>query len=709
MVAKSTPVTVSIAETTSQSGVSYLTLLQHVKERRRAELESEHPGRASNVNAVSNTTRSLSAFMEANSISEKDLVSEELVGTVEWDLSEKALGTDSTARRRKGELRARIRPWAKELIQGANTVYQNETFGERLTRLRTSSLLSRRDLALEIVNAGATPDTTKIRNWEQGAKLPHPHSRPDIERLEKLFDVYPGYLLETLPKVPVSAQSYETGLPASIQRRVSKHLPEDYMHRSLSEKDEILNWVSQNILSTPKEILEEGSSASSGVSLDLSVYALARKPSPRLIPAPTHLLNELDELVRFKTAAMVPYGKTRNEKWGPVSADKADYEFRAILGSLQQMGLPPELISLSICLSPEAIDRFIDWKRLRRGGYTKAIEIPLILLESLLHPKFGLIAQTPNFGQKLYHVPGLISEYTVDKVKECWSAACSDAKQHINQRIKNVVEASKKGRDPFEALLPVLTADSPLNEYYKIVQEIRLRMPDDSYPVRKAEALRSLMLLRIGLELGFRQKNLRELLLCSYDQKPRTWKELVRLKRGEISYENGSWKVRIPGCAFKNFYSRAVEEENVFYLEDRDHLFDEICAYIDARTLLIGSDSCVDEFFVKKATKRSKDASLSSAAYYEAYRSMITTYGILNPYTGRGAIEGLRPHGPHSIRHVLATAAVKCTGGYSDAAALLLDSEETIRGTYARFLPGQRHARAQSVLWSDLLVKRDTV
>lgn len=34
---------------------------------------------------------------------------------------------------------------------------------------------------------------------------------------------------------------------------------------------------------------------------------------------------------------------------------------------------------------------------------------------------------------------------------------------------------------------------------------------------------------------------------------------------------------------------------------------------------------------------------------------MIQRYGIYNPYTRRGAIEGLLPHGPHNVRDVLAS------------------------------------------------------
>lgn len=37
------------------------------------------------------------------------------------------------------------------------------------------------------------------------------------------------------------------------------------------------------------------------------------------------------------------------------------------------------------------------------------------------------------------------------------------------------------------------------------------------------------------------------------------------------------------------------------------------------------------------------------------------------PYTGRGAIKGLLPHGPHNVRDVRATHILKRTGSYEQA------------------------------------------
>ncbi|SDO00974.1 hypothetical protein SAMN05216328_1482 [Ensifer sp. YR511] len=63
--------------------------------------------------------------------------------------------------------------------------------------------------------------------------------------------------------------------------------------------------------------------------------------------------------------------------------------------------------------------------------------------------------------------------------------------------------------------------------------------------------------------------------------------------------------------------------------------------------------------FVKTVKTKTKDASYDQTTFYEAWRTAIQRYGIYNPYTGRGAIKGLLPHGPHNVRDVLGTHILK--------------------------------------------------
>lgn len=89
---------------------------------------------------------------------------------------------------------------------------------------------------------------------------------------------------------------------------------------------------------------------------------------------------------------------------------------------------------------------------------------------------------------------------------------------------------------------------------------------------------------------------------------------------------------------------------------------------------------------------------LNQNNFYEAWRLIIQRYGIRNPYTGRGAIEGLLPHGPHNVRDVLATHILKQTGSYEQASYAIQDTPDTVAAHYGRFLPQDKAALAAQIL-----------
>jgi hypothetical protein len=62
-----------------------------------------------------------------------------------------------------------------------------------------------------------------------------------------------------------------------------------------------------------------------------------------------------------------------------------------------------------------------------------------------------------------------------------------------------------------------------LAEDRKLTDEIVRCMPDENrYPRAAVDAVRSFLMLRLGLHLGLRQKNLRQLLVCATYQRPST-------------------------------------------------------------------------------------------------------------------------------------------------------------------------------------------
>lgn len=679
--------------------ITYGDFLERVRERRLAELEESHPGEATrNNNIAGNLVRAVRAFMKANDLRPADTLGPEMRDETSWEAARDRMGPKAAPQK---SLTSKARAWALEAFRAEESRYDDEDFAERLARLRASSGMSMRELVAAISSPSDKIPQTTVFSWETGQSRPSAGRRAMVNRMEVVLEVPPGTLTSKMPKEAYYAASPMLDMPRALKRRISQHLPDDFDSRDADEQEEILSWVAENILSTPKELYEDGSSSKSSTQ-DIFFFALARKAGGRCKVAPAHLIAELDELGHFKTAKLPKRGMKRNFKavWGADTHEKADYDLRAFFGALDQMGLPPSAQSLSILLAPEAIERFVEWRYERRGAYTNTLTNLLYLAIGLLQPEEGFLTQMKGFGAPLQEIPGFIDKETVLLAETDWEAACAQAKAAIGIRVTQIEAVQEKGRDPFEALLPVIDAQEPLFVYWGIIDEIRARMPGPEYPVRVAEALRSLVMVRIGLGSGLRSKNLRQLLICPKEGTPRTEKQLRRLERGEMRWKDGGWWIAIPDVAFKNEKSSAVEEWNEFPIEDPDGKLDaDISAYLAARSDLLAGHPDPGTLLVKGMRSNAKHVEFEAATLYNAYRSVITTYGIYNPWTGRGAIKGLRPHGPHSVRHVLGTHLIKNLTA-SDAAAALFDTEEMIRKHYGKYSAQDRHRDAMRKAWA---------
>ncbi len=102
----------------------------------------------------------------------------------------------------------------------------------------------------------------------------------------------------------------------------------------------------------------------------------------------------------------------------------------------------------------------------------------LMLGSALTRRGTGWLRQAPWLARRLRPVAGLVSPAVVAAARADWDGACDRAFGHTRSRARDVARIRRVHRDPFEAILPVLEADSPLGEYRKIAQEIVRRMPD---------------------------------------------------------------------------------------------------------------------------------------------------------------------------------------------------------------------------------------
>ncbi|MFC7380012.1 hypothetical protein [Brevundimonas sp. GCM10030266] len=565
---------------------------------------------------------------------------------------------------------------------------------------------------------GGLTDRKTIFDWRRGVKTPQtPASLKVVDMIEARYRLPARYLRSRLAQPKATAGLAPRGVEPAEARRLAWHLPDDFKRRSPRERAEILSWVRTNILS--------GGTAYSQYHSEVSKHRFSLRFDDEVLPqrkgrgrkgcvelvAPPALQREMTALIRFKSSTLTEIGYQRSGVWGEETAAQRGEHLSLLFGSLaapetgevRGLGAPIKDLSFAHLVFPAVWDWYVQWRERRRGFFTGWEAEMLLLAAALTRDKTGWRRQSPHLAERLVPIVGLVGSADIEAARLDWDEACERMKEHALQRAREISRVARIHRDPFEPLLPILEAASPVGEYRKITDEILKRMPDARrYPRAAAESVRSLLMIRLGLHLGLRQKNLRQMLVCPRDQAPRTERELERLKCGELrwSERDGGWEVFVPCAAFKNagsaYFSRRPFR---LVLPDLGDLYRWLEAYIEVhRPILLAGASDPGTVFVKARKRTSTDAAYNQNTFYEAWRLIIQRYGIRNPYTGRGAIAGLLPHGPHSVRDVLATHVLKTTGSYEQASYAIQDTPATVQAHYGRFLPQDKAALAAAVL-----------
>lgn len=550
-------------------------------------------------------------------------------------------------------------------------------------------------------------DRKSLSAWRAGLKAPQSGmSMRAVALIEARYQLDPGNLRAKLPPNRAVAGLHHPDISIAEGRRLAWHLPDDFSRRDPSERAEILDWVRTAVLGGGTAYGRYHARASRDrFSLRFDLTKEGRRA------APSELAAEIAELVRFKTATLTAPGKQRSGVWNSESAEQRLGHLGLMFGALTAdprssvggAGVERRKLCMALLIVPAVWDWYLQWREARRGFYTVWEVDMLLLVGGLTREGVGWLRQHPELAKRLSSVPGLVTDGDVDDALADWAGACERLHRHALSRAREIKRVARVHRDPFEPLLPILESDNPVGEYRKITEEILIRMPSACrYPRARAEAVRSFLMLRLGLHSGLRQKNLRQLMYRRRAEVPTSERELETQRRGELRWNNreGGWEIFIPCAAFKNAQSAYFAKRPYrLLLPDLGELYRWIDEYLDChRQVLLKRSADPGTFFVKTVKRNTQDASYNQSTFYEAWRLTIQRYGIYNPYTGRGAIKGLLAHGPHSVRDVLATHILKQTGSYEQASYAIQDTPATVAAHYGRFLPQDKAALAASLL-----------
>lgn len=581
-------------------------------------------------------------------------------------------------------------------------------------------------------------DRKTIATWRSGRRIPQTtESMKVLRRIESRYRLPDNYFMAKLPNKSRALTGFDIqGVPRSEQRRLSWHLPHDFNDRPVSEQETILEWVRRVILTGATEYRRFQAAAIKNryairfpglIEQNFSSPIIAKDEDAEFdsldssdldpdilystIDAPAQLRNEMEKLIRFKTSTLTAAGYQRIGVWGTETAAQKIEHLGLLFGALaavpasavQGYGVPLRNLTFGLLVFPAVWDWYVQWRERRRGFFT-AWEVDMLrLCLALTRQDTGWLRQSAKLFSVIRPVPGLVTASEIDEVQADWDRSCDTLHHHASARVKEVQRVARVHRDPFEPILPILEADSPVGEYRKITEEIVRLMPDERrHPVSAAESVRSFLMLRLGLHLGLRQKNLRQLLVCFRGDTPSTERQLVEAKRGELRWldKDSVWEVFIPAIAFKNSGSSYFANKPFrLLLPDLAGLYNYIEAYLGRhRAILLRKARDPGTFFIKTVKTTSAGAAYDQTSFYEAWRLTIQRYGIYNPYTNRGAIQGLLPHGPHNIRDVLATHILKKTGSYEQASYAIQDTPDMVAKHYGRFLPQDKAALAAQIL-----------
>ena len=386
------------------------------------------------------------------------------------------------------------------------------------------------------------------------------------------------------------------------------------------------------------------------------------------------------------------------------------------------LGIPIEYIHPAILAIPDLISSFIWWRCHRSGMQTRLVLAMLNMPARFLRPNSGVVWGTDSidvlqqFKEWWDKNPHDLSE---GKLKLDLSEYRSNWQKAVKRAFKTLAKDHRKvrkgklpsSRDPFLPINAVLKADAPMEAYMVGVHTMLASRPANV--INRHIHLRDTILVLILLQTGLRASTLlfeiedededgRPVALSSQEeqsreaQEIRIWKEVARDK-------SISWKIRIAPEKFKNYFSSFFQggAHYEITLKNEDDLYARLERYVQfARPYLLRGRTTkaffVTQFGTDVASDEIRDIYRRITRYYFVERPVLSNDD--EDVVDRMGIPGMMIHGPHAVRHIIATHIVKSTGSLHMAAWAIQDTYQTVAKHYARFFPRDKVVLATKAL-----------
>lgn len=585
-------------------------------------------------------------------------------------------------------------------------------------------ILERTGIALRRLAEMVDIEEVILRTWLNGEATPSQQSFPQIERIENVLGLppkcltarintslskrfrltdYPEYITVKGKKISVRANN---NLLSDLRRL----LPDDFDKLTESEREEMIAWFYSNRLE-PQTAWAR--------SQRFATHADAQFRLRKLPPVP---MGEWQDLKNFKRGKVPPPGMKREGIWSETTARKRYDSLRSILSPftlpidrddprVRGLGFPPDVLTIAMLICPTVLHWYICWMGRRRHENYRLGELKESVDDrepsdddepeemysfadsqlikdwsALVAPETGWLRQRPDLAHNLKPIPGFIDEAFIKRANTAWGQLCDEAHAYYVDFAETIEEAAEELRDSFEPIMPILESANPVAALRLFAQNILRDMPEKySSPFKAAKHMRNYLSVRLLSATALRSKNMRRLTYNKDDT-------------GHLRREGNQWVIEIPYMEFKNwqspFFGTKRKRENYRkVLADLDGLYDHLDEYFQVHRPVLLQGKSSDIVIVASAKK----PLYSASGFRENYTFLTLYYLAHNPFRGSG-IPGVLPHGPHSVRDIVATHVIKQTGSYDLAGYSIQDTGSTARKHYARFMPKDKVHLADQIL-----------